>query len=83
MQPSSNFKNLLGRDPTKKYVIVSDVETKGICTVRRTWLDLHREKFFYPNRPKSIRKVLKEVQDPDIMSWLEFTLDYIYDEAGN
>ena len=87
MQSKPEYRNLLQRPPTKKYVIVSDVETKGICCfIRRTWADLESGIFFYP--PPTImrtkgRRTLKEEELPNQTDWYQYTLDYIYDEAGN
>jgi hypothetical protein len=83
MNGRPQFRNLLRKEPKKRYTIVSDVETKGICTIRRTWLDLVQGKFYYPPPQIMSKKTLKEVGEPNLLEWYEYTLDYIYAEAGN
>lgn len=82
--PTPPFKNRLPGKPTKRYLIVSDKEHKEICTIRKSYAQLTTGKFRYPRFVKNENrrwKMLKEISKPND-DWVEFTIEYIYYEAG-
>lgn len=82
--PPRNFHNRLKKEPTKKYIILADVQdTKSAYIVHISWLDLSKGMVRFPSKvtiPES--EVMAERGDAPRKSWYQYQIHRILFESS-
>lgn len=80
----NEVRNLLGHPPSKKYVIVTEIdEPKKICVICNAWMNYHQKLFFWPPyvNQKTLIEYLLKIEKPS-KNWTSYQLHTIYGEHG-